>query len=262
MPKKKTKEVAIGKRLKISKFQKQMILMALVSAVTLGMTVVISIFLVKYIIFNSKVISEKDKAIEGYDTAIANANVLKGKLLDLANNKALESVARGTVSECYSLDGVKIDYEARYQEATSEEESKKMLDMMRACSALRVIPDALPAHRNDEALMSSLDQIFKISGWEPESLSPGASMVKSNITGLGVIPISLSVEANAETTFRVLDNIERSIRSIDVTSANISWSDNDLRLNAQAVAYYTDDVGVKEETKTVYASNEARKAKK
>lgn len=262
MAKVKTEGVAVGKRIKISKYQRQMILLVLISAVVLGMAVVMSIFFIKYIIFNSKVITEKDRAISGYDTAIKNADVLKSEVLELADNKALESVARGTVGECYDSDGKRINFEKKYQEAKTEEDAKDSLDMMKKCSALRVIPDALPAHQNDEALMSSLDQIFKLSDWEPESLSPSGPTIGSGISGLGVIPVSLSVEADAATTFRVLDNIERSIRSIDVATAAILWSGNNLELRARAVAYYTEDVGVKEETKTVYASDEARKVKK
>lgn len=253
-------EVAVGKRIRISKYQQQMIGLVLLAAVVLGMAIVISIFFVKYIVFNGKVIAEKDVAIDGYNKALSNAGILSGEVLGLSNNKALESVARGTEGKCYDSDGKKIDFNVAYQEAMTEEEAAEQLKMMKECSALRVIPDALPAHRNDEALMSSLDQIFKLSGWEPESLSPNGAVTESGIDGLGVIPVSISVEANTGTTFKVLDNIERSIRSIDIATAVISWSGDSLDLRAQAAAYYTEDVGVKEEVKTVYASNEARKA--
>ena len=253
---------ATGKRIRISKYQQQMIGIVLVAAIVLGAAVVLSIFFIKYIIFNSKVIEGKDAAIAGYNTAMKNAEVLRNEVLELADNKALESVAQGTARECYDSDGKKKDFNELYFEAQNEEEAAELLKMMRKCSALRVIPDALPAHRNDEALMSSLDQIFKLSGWEPESLSPSGTTTESEIAGLEVIPVSLAVEADAETTFRVLDNIERSIRSIDVSDAVIAWSGSDLELRAQASAYYTEDVGVEEETKVIYASDEARKANK
>lgn len=251
---------AIGKRIKISKYQQQTILLALAAAVVLGVAVVVSIFFVKYIIFNSKVLAGKDESIKGYEQALSNAQILRGEVLALSDNRALESVARKSVRECYDSDGKKIDYNKLYLEADSEEEELEQLNMMKMCSALRVIPDALPANRNDEALMSSLDQIFKISSWEPESLSPNGTEEESEVEGLGVIPVSLSVEASAETTFRVLDNIERSIRSIDVGSALISWSGNDLELEAQAQAYYVEQSGIQESTETIYATDKARKA--
>ena len=53
--------------------------------------------------------------------------------------------------------------------------------------------------------------------------------------------VSLSVEADASFTKKVLDNIERSIREFDISKATIEWSgDNTLSLRAQAVAYYMD----------------------
>lgn len=258
------KEVAVEKRIKISKYQREIIILALVAAVTLGIAVVVSIFFVKYISFNGKVLTEKEAAIKNYEESIKNAGVLNSKVLALSENQALESVARGTIGECYDSDGKRIDFNELYQKAENEEEASAQLEMMKKCSALRVIPDALPANQNDEALMSSLDQIFKLSNWEPESLSPSGTTSISSIPGLGVIPVSLSVEADTGTTYRVLDNIERSIRSIDILTATIGWSGDreKLELRAQAAAYYTEESEVQEITKTIYASDEARKAGK
>ena len=113
--------------------------------------------------------------------------------------------------------------------------------------------------------MSSLDQIFKISNWEPEALAPSGSVTtEETLEGLEVIPVALTVSANAETTFTVLDNIEKSIRAFDISTATISWGsgDNDsiLDFRAQANAYYINEAVVAETEKTVYASDEARKA--
>lgn len=254
------KEVAVGKRIKISKYQKQTIGLVLVAAVVLGVCVVVAVFLIKYIGFNAKVITEKENAVAGYDTAIKNAAKLKAEVLGLAENEDLESVGRDTLTECYNENGKRIDYSLLYQQASDEEEAEQQLKLMKKCSALRVIPEALPAKQNDEALMSSLDQIFRLSDWEPESLSPSGTATSSSITGLEVIPVSLSIEADTETTFRVLDNIERSIRSIDIMTSTIAWRDTRLELKAQAMAYYADDVSVVETPYTVYATDEARKA--
>ena len=257
-------EVAVEKRIKIGKYQQEMIGMVLVAAIVLGVSVVLAVFFFKYIMFNATVLSAKDEAIKGYNTAISSAAALRSTVInEMAMNEDLESVGRGTVSECYGADNKKIDFSAQYQEAVSandDEAVKKAEEMIKTCSALRVIPDALPASQNTEALMSSLDQIFKLSGWEPESLAPSGTSLESSIPGVGVIPVSLSVEANTATTHKVLENIEKSIRSFDINSASISWSDDNLELSAQASAYYTEEVGAKEESKTLYASKEAQKA--
>jgi hypothetical protein len=262
-------EVAVEKRVKISKYQQQMIGLALLASVVLGVCIVLSVFFIKYIAFNAKVIEAKDAAINDYETAIQNSKTLEGLVLGLADNKDLESVALGTADEsCFEQVGdkkEKIDYGEKYRTESNEEQAREYLKKMKVCSALRVVPDALPAKENTEALMSSLDQIFKISNWEPEELSPSANYTdEEGIEGLEVIPVALTVSANAETAFTVLDNIEKSIRAFDISTATISWgsgeNDSILDLRAQANAYYINEAVVAETEKTVYASDEARKA--
>ena len=71
------RDKAIGKRLKISKAQQVMLGTVAGAALILGVCLVFSVYFLKYIKFNSKVISEKDQAIKGYSTAIKNIGVCK-----------------------------------------------------------------------------------------------------------------------------------------------------------------------------------------
>ena len=282
---------AVSKRIKISNTQQQMLLIALVAATALGVLIVLMVFFGKYIAFNSKVITAKDESIVGYEKTIKNVGLCKdtnndGKFSDselekcnpdaldsaampgtlrynvmvnMAKNANLESVARNSQSDCYDEDGNKIDWQQKFDETDNDEEQAKDLAMLKMCSALRVIPDAMPAQANEEALMSSLNQIFIISQWDPESLSPSGN-IEGGTRGLSTIPISLSVQSGTDKTMTVLNNIERSIRTFDIQSATISWSGNEyLTLDAQGVAYYTEDAGLNETTKTVYASADAQK---
>ncbi len=282
---------AVSKRVKISKTQQQMLLITLVTATALGVLIVLMVFFGKYIAFNNKVIKAKDEAIVGYEQTIKNVGLCKdtdrdGKfsaseldkcnpdaldsrslpgtlrynvMVNMANNASLESVARNSQADCYDAEGNKIDWQQRFDDTDNDEEQAKDLAMLKMCSALRVIPDAMPAQANEEALMSSLNQIFIISEWDPEAISPSGN-IEGGTSGLATIPISLSVESNAQKTLTVLDNIERSIRLFDLQSATVSWSGNDfLALNAQGVAYYTEDSGLAESTKTVYASDDMAK---
>lgn len=288
------REVAVGKRIRISKMQKQMLLAVLAASLVMGISGVLMIFFIKNIGFNGKVIGAKDEAITNYEKTIKNVGLCVDQnrdgryseeelkkcdpktvkieevpdslrynvLSSMTNNKDLESVGRESLKECYNDKGEKLNYEKAYQNAGNDEVRMYQLYLTKMCSALRVIPDALPAQENAEALMSSLNQIFIISGWEPESLSPSGSASSSKIPGLGVIPVSLGVEANNEKTMRVLNNIENSIRSFDINSATISWSGKRLELRAQAAAYYTTPVEVSETVKTIYASDKAKKVKR
>ena len=186
-------------------------------------------------------------------------------MVKTAENKDLESVARPLQSSCYAADGkTRINFKELYDNA--EEEAKedaekdvdtlkaKYLDMMKSCSALRAVPDALPAQKNTEALLASLDRLFDLADWQPTGLSPNSSSSRSPYKNVSALPISLSVEANSAETLKVLSTIERSIRTFDITSATIEWiGDETLKLGASARAYYTGEESLTQKTITVYA---------
>ena len=67
------------KREKISKAQQYTILEVLVASLILGACVVISIFLIKYINFNTLIITEKDEAISEYDQTLRNVGICVDK---------------------------------------------------------------------------------------------------------------------------------------------------------------------------------------
>lgn len=284
------KTIAIGKRIKISKTQQQILLAVLGASLATGICAVLAVYFVKTIFFNAKVITAKDESIVSYEKTIKNVGIcvdtnddgrynndeLKNcdpdainaedlpntlrynVMVNMANNTDLEEVGRNSLDECYGRDDKKVDFTALYNKAETDEQRMYYLYMTRMCSALRVIPDALPAQKNTEALMASLNQIFILSDWTPESLAPSDVVPNVQIEGLQVIPLSLIVEANSEKTLNVLDNIEKSIRTFEVSSATISWSGEDrLELRASANSYYTDSVSVQENTRTVYATEKA-----
>ena len=63
-------EAAVGKRIKISKMQQHMMLAVLGASLVFGISVVISIFFIKYIVFYTKVIDAKDQSISNYYKAL------------------------------------------------------------------------------------------------------------------------------------------------------------------------------------------------
>lgn len=194
-------------------------------------------------------------------------------MVKTAENEDLESVARPLQAACYDDNGKKINFKELYDKA--EEEAKndsntdvdtlktKYLDMMKSCSALRAIPDALPAQKNTEALLASLDRLFDIADWQPSGLSPNSSTSRSPYKGVNTLPVSLSVEADSAETLKVLSTIERSIRTFDITTATIEWiGDNTLKLGASARAYYTSEQSLTNKTVTVYADPNKRNSTK
>lgn len=281
------------KKMRISKAQQMTMLEVLVASLILGTCLVLAIFLIKYIVFNTKVITAKGEAISEYDQTLRNVGVCKdddgngrlnGKELSncdpnslsldavkgslrynvisaMAENKDLESVARQREADCYDADGNKIDFNKLYENTSDEAQKQQYLQLTKVCSALRVIPDALPAQRNTEALMASLNKIFILSNWEPEALSPIDDMVASPYAGLGVIPTSVRIEGIDGATIRTLINLERSIRDFDVSSAVFEWTNAGVSAQVATKSYYLDTEAEQLETKkTVKASDKVVKS--
>lgn len=283
------KEVAISKRLKISEAQKYMVLSVLGASIMLGIAISLVMRFTDQIAYNAKVIGEADDSIKKYSNVIANTGACqkpKGDtysgaeldkctpdsveaeevpgslrysiLKDLASNENLNSVPKENDSGCIDPDtGKNYTYSELskiYSEANGSEQLNEASQLIKSCSALRVIPDALPVTRNEEALLASLNKLFKISNWEPESISPSEDVIDDiqEVDGTNPISVNLTVDADSGTTMTVLRNIERSIREFNIEKATIEWGGNStLRLQAQATAYYTDKASIIETEKTV-----------
>lgn len=267
---------ALGKRAKISQAQQYVIIAVLATSILLGVAISLVLHFINKISFNASVIAVEEQSIVAYSDAIRDIGIckrpkgtiytdeelaacnpdsvevssipgtLRANILEnMASNIALNSVPKESTFECLNkATGKNYTYKElmdKYNNAKTPSELVEASNEIQSCSALRVIPDALPAYKNEEALLSSLNKIFIISGWEPDSLSPSGSAGKTSFgNNLYEISVRLSVEANTATTVTFLDNVERSIREFNITRATIEWGSNDtLILNAQATAYYT-----------------------
>lgn len=290
------KEVAISKKLKISEAQQYMILSVLGASVFLGVAIALVSHFIELISFNTKIIMAQEASITSYSKVIESTGICKKPQNDstytkeeldkcdpdsietseipgtlrynilegLAANEALNSVPKRSANECLNADGKDYTYKElkeNYEKATSTEARVAAIQAIKQCSALRVIPDALPSFRNSEALLASLNKIFKVSDWEPESISPGDTSSDTELNtsaGLNPIAVNLSVEADTSTTMRVLSNIERSIREFDIKTATIEWGGNDtLLLQAQATAYFADKAAISESSQSVTSTSTA-----
>ena len=289
------KEVAIGKRAKISEAQQYMLLAVLGASVVLGAAISLTVHFVKQISFYAEAIAAEEKSIASYSDIIKTTGICKSPkgevysdeelkncdpdsietseipgtlraniLENLAANKALNSVPKEASSSCINPITEKnytyAELNKIYNDANGATELTAASQLIKSCSALRVIPDALPAFKNEEALLASLNKLFIDSGWQPESLSTsGSSSTSTVIPGLNTLSVNLSVEADTSTTMNVLNNIERSIREFDIERATIEWGGNNtLTLQAQATAYYMDPSSITESTKTLTAEEDKK----
>ncbi|MDO5481269.1 MAG: hypothetical protein Q4F60_02920 [Candidatus Saccharibacteria bacterium] len=279
-------QTEMGKRhLKISKVQQQNLVIVLITSLLIGVSVVLVGYFVKYIQFDDKVIDAKEAALRDYTKTVANIGVCKkpagsvytdeelkscnpnaldstnlpgslryNVMVGMAQNTDLESVARDSDGVCYDSDGLKINFRALYDMEDNEEKRNYYFGMMKMCSSLRVIPDALPPLANPYALASSVNYIFNLSNWQFGSLTPGEP-TEGGSDGLGTMSANFSIEGDIQNTMNLLSNLERSIRTFEMTNASIEWGgENDLKFSTTANAYFLTAPGIKEGTKTIKAN--------
>lgn len=282
---------AFSKASKISEAQQYTLVAVFGASIFLGVAIAMIIHFVDQISFNAAVIAEEEKTVVTLSDTIKNIgicnapkgtiytdeelkkcspndidvasvpNTLRSNILQvMAANTALNSVPKQDLSYCVNVDTNKNftygELNKIYSEAVEGGNTATIAaatELIKICSALRVVPDALPGFRNEEALLSSLNRIFIMSNWEPEGLSPAGTYESADFgNNLYTIPFQLSVDADTAATMTVLSNIERSIREFNIRRATIEWSgESSLTLNSELAAYYTLPSVVAEETQTI-----------
>lgn len=284
-------DFGLSKRFRISRAQRATILEVLVASLILGAAIVTSTFLIKYISFNKRVIAAKKDTNHNYESTIINVGICidankDGKISDkelkacdpnaialyqipeslrynvmvnLSNNKDLESVGRDNLSAQCFRDGKRVDFSKKYINAKTPAEQTRYFNLLRECSSLRVIPDALPAYQNIEATMASLNQLFLSAGVEPESMTVNNSSPAYSASANKLQTIGLSWSANTSTAEvqAFLTDLERSIREFNINTAVFEWSnDQQLSIQTRDTAYYANPATINETSATVYGNRE------
>jgi hypothetical protein len=223
-------EVAIKKVQAISQAGRNMFIAVALASVVVGFSIVGSVFLVQKMAFNFKVIGEKQKT----------ANTLH------ENNKVIAELAE---------DVKVLEQNTALKSVTTNSES----------NALRTIPDALPAVNNPISLGSSVmvkllssDTEVAINSFgldntstatpegvaEAETAEAGteaAADKNSSAPSKSLHEIGFKFEISGEPAevFKAIQNLERSIRQIDVTVMEITYNAaGTLNMTASARGYY------------------------
>jgi len=212
------KEVAIRKRSQISKANRTMFLWVAGVSIVVGVALVGSIFLVQKIIFNTKIQNEKSKTISILKKNNNNISELEAQVRVLDNNEALIS-------------------------AKSKPDDQ----------AVQVILDALPSEANWEALGASLQnkllsgvpgitidtlQVDPVVGIESASTGTVTTKSTSSSSNQSEITFRFTVSGSETALKQVLVNLERSIRTIDITSLKIESQGTDRSLTVVGRAFY------------------------
>ncbi len=213
------KVVALRKRTQIATANRVMFLWVAGVSVVFGFALVGTIFLTQMLLFNERVLQEKDRTVATLKTDNDNIPELESQIRVLDTNQAL------------------INSKAEPSD-----------------QAIQVILDALPSDANSLALGASLqnkllagiegltlnslqvDPVVGIESLTGDSSIENASPVLSNIQS--EITFRFSVSGDEKALKQVLHNLEISIRTIDVTSLRIENQGLTRALSVQARAFY------------------------
>lgn len=194
----KPNDSAIRKRTQISNANRTMFIWIAVASALVGVSLVVGIFLLQTLVYNEKVLAEKFNTVSILDRNLKAAPELENQIRVLDTNTALSSI-----------------------KANEDDQT------------LQVVLDALPSEPNSLALGSSLQnrlltgiegltvesiQVEQVAGVETSGVVVDAS---ANAEGAGEITFQISVRGNEAAKRKVLENFERSIRTIVVTSVRI-----------------------------------------
>lgn len=228
----KPNDVAIRKRNQIAKANRTMFLWIAVASALVGAAVVVSIFFAQQLFYNEKVLAEQQKTV---DTLKHNNSVVQG-----------------------------LQEEIRVLDTNTDLAAVKAND---SDQAIQVILDALPSEANSLALGASLQNklLTGVQGLQPiQSLqvTPVAG-VESQDTETTVdageqeavensINFNFVVVGNQDALRQVLENLERSIRTIEVTSLRIeNQANGNLTMTVGARAFYEPTVKLELKDKAV-----------
>lgn len=213
----KPNDTALRKRSQIAKANRTMFLWIAIASALVGFAAVASIFLAQKLIFNEKVLFEKNKTVSTLS----------------ANNKVISELQ----SQVRALDA---DASLAKVKATDTDQ------------AIQVILDALPSDANSLALGASLQNklLAGIDGLVLESLQVDPvlgveSLSDSNVeSGSGTaaggneITFRFSVSGSQQALLQALTNLERSIRTIDIINLKIENQGSGQVMTISGRAFY------------------------
>jgi hypothetical protein len=214
----KPNDTALRKRTQISKANHMMFIWIAIASALVSFALVTSIFLGQKLVFNEKVLLEKNRTISTLEK----------------NNKAVPD----------------LESAVRVLDTNTDLAAVKAKD---TDQTIQVILDALPSDANSLALGASLQnkllagvagltiqslQVDPVQGLE--TLTDG-SVVSAGSNALPTdnqITFNFSVSGNADALRQALTNLERSIRTIDITNLHIENQGTTQIMTVQARAFY------------------------
>ena len=221
---------ALRKRQQIENAGKNMFLWVAGAAAVFGICLVLAISLFERIAFRQEVIGEKTDTVSNLESNIKTAETLKDEIRVLNTNKALLDTPR--------LDGTE---------------------------PLSVILDALPSNANSSALGASLQQkLLNETGVTVESLTVDpiagvedgdgdeSSSSTSDVDNVINFQFTITVASGqAGQLQNALRRLEKSIRTIDLSTVSVEQQGSKITLIAEGQAYYQPGTKVELKEKSI-----------
>lgn len=227
-----TKEPALRKRQQIAQANKTMFVWVAIASALVGVAAVAAIFLTQRLLFNEKVLAEKELTITTLRSNNKIADELKKKIRVLDTNQAL------------------IDSRAKPED-----------------TPLQSVLDALPAKANSLALGSSIQskifagvpgltvetiQVDPVVGEEYENVSESAvSTFTEDETVQNAVYFRFSILGDANALKEVLVRMEKSIRLFDVDKVAVESQTSNLMMTVEGKAFYEPAKTIELKDKTV-----------
>ena len=221
-------DVSLQKRAQISKANRTMFLWIAAASVLVGASVVLSFFLFKILIYEEKVLAVKADTESTLSHNLKTVDDLKSEIRVLDTNEALSSIKANERDQ-----------------------------------VLQVILDALPSEANSLALGASLQNRLLIGGGvvvesiqvdSTDMPADGMDVVDASAESdapLNSITFQFTVRGSDAALRSVLENLERSIRTIQVNSVRVSGEAGGQTMSVQATAFYEPAKKIELREKTV-----------
>lgn len=213
------KLTGLGKRRQIQRASRAMFIWVAIAAMLVSFSVVALQFFAQQWLFNNKVLAAKYKANDTLSKSIHSVDALKSNINGLVANPDLSSV-RNSNNE----------------------------------NNLQVILDALPTKADVAATATSIQQVIAAgSGVSLDSLSPptdaDVNAADSSVTGVQPLQFSLVAIGTYQQIQSFLQNLEKTIRPMNIVTLDVSGADASLRANITLNTYYlpTTTVDVKKQ---------------
>ncbi len=224
-------EVALRKRQQISKANRTMFLWVAGASALVGIGIVVAVLLTQRGLFNEKILAVKGHTLSTLEQNIKNVATLKQQIQVMNTNQALtDSMVPGETQP------------------------------------IRVVLDALPSEANSSAFGSSLQQYFlndpslqveafnvdPVAGVESQDASSATTRTATPVGGTaasanGTITFGFAVSTdgtNISALKTLLQKLERSIRTINVTNLKVEMQSKRIVLTVSGEAYYEPAVTV------------------